>query len=83
MDLHEAIRRRAMVRSFAADPVDPVVVDTVMQAALRAPSAGNTAGTSWVVLEGRRQTSVYWEATTDQAWQRHERPLAEGSAGLR
>src|SRR3984957_11363854 len=48
MDLHEAIRRRAMVRSFATDPVDPGVVDTVLHAALRAPSAGNTAGTSWV-----------------------------------
>ena len=69
MDLHEAIRRRAMVRSFATDPVDPVVLDTVMQAALRAPSAGNTAGTSWVVLEGPAQTSLYWESTTDQAWQ--------------
>ena len=68
MDLHEAIRRRAMVRSFAADPVDPVVVETVIQAALRAPSAGNTAGTSWVVLEGADQTSAYWETTTDRAW---------------
>ena len=57
-----------MVRSFATDPVDPVVLDTVMQAALRAPSAGNTAGTSWVVLEGADQTSVYWDCTTDQAW---------------
>jgi nitroreductase len=68
MDLHEAIRRRAMVRSFAAHPVDPGAVQEVMQAALRAPSAGNTAGTSWVVLEGADQTSVYWESTTDQAW---------------
>jgi nitroreductase len=68
MDLHEAIRRRAMVRSFATDPVDPVVLDAALQAALRAPSAGNTAGTSWVVLEGADQTSVYWDCTTDQAW---------------
>jgi nitroreductase len=69
MDLHEAIRRRAMVRSFATDPVDPDVLDAVMQAALRAPSAGNTAGTSWVVLEGPAQASLYWDSTTDQAWQ--------------
>ena len=61
-----------MVRSFAADPVDPVVVETVIQAALRAPSAGNTAGTSWVVLEGADQTSAYWESTTD----RHGAPRA-------
>jgi nitroreductase len=79
MDLHEAIRRRAMVRSFAADPVDPVVVDTMMQAALRAPSAGNTAGTSWLVLQGVDQTSLYWESTTDQAW----RSTSARSPGLR
>src|ERR1035437_10040105 len=68
MELHEAIRRRAMVRSFAPDPVDPLVVDTIVRAALRAPSAGNTGGTSWVLLEGVAQTSVYWEATTDERW---------------
>jgi nitroreductase len=68
MDLLEAIRRRAMVRSFAIDPVDPGVLDVVLQAALRAPSAGNTAATSWVVLEGADQTSVYWDSTTDQTW---------------
>jgi nitroreductase len=68
MDLHEAIRRRAMVRSFAPDPVDPAVVESIVQAALRAPSAGNTGGTAWVVLDGEAQTAGYWEATTDEAW---------------
>jgi nitroreductase len=68
MELHEAIHRRSMVRSFAPDPVDPAVVDSIVRAALRAPSAGNTAGTSWVVLEGTTETALYWESTTDQAW---------------
>jgi nitroreductase len=77
MDLHEAIRRRAMVRSFASDPVDPATVDTLLRAALRAPSAGNTAATSWVVLDGETQTARYWEATTDQAW-RATSPRSEG-----
>ena len=79
MDLHEAIRRRAMVRSFATDPVDPAVLDSMMQAALRAPSAGNTAGTSWVILEGAAETALYWESTTDQAW----RATSARSPGLR
>jgi nitroreductase len=79
MDLHEAIRHRAMVRSFAIDPVDPVVLQTIMQAALRAPSAGNTAGTSWVILEGPAETSLYWQATTDEAW----RTTSARSPGLR
>jgi nitroreductase len=77
MDLHEAIRRRAMVRSFATDPIEPVLVDTMVEAALRAPSAGNTAGTSWVVLTGPAETAPYWEATTDQPW-RDSSPRAEG-----
>jgi nitroreductase len=79
MDLQEAIRRRAMVRSFATDPVDPVVLQTIMQAALRAPSAGNTAGTSWVILEGPAETSLYWQATTDEVW----RTTSARSPGLR
>ena len=68
MELHEAIRRRAMVRSFAGDPIDPALVDGVVQATLRSPSAGNTGGTAWVVLQGASETSLYWEATTDAAW---------------
>ncbi len=77
MDLHEAIRRRAMVRSYAADPVDPTVVDGIVRAALRAPNAGNTAGTSWVVLSGPAETTAYWEATTDETW-RTTSPRAAG-----
>ena len=68
MELHEAIRRRGMVRSFARDPIDADLVEGLVRAALRAPSAGNTGGTAWVVLEGEAQTSTYWEAATDEAW---------------
>jgi nitroreductase len=77
MDLHQAIRRRAMVRSFARDPVDPEVVDTILRAALRAPSAGNTGGTAWMVLEGAAETATYWGSTTDEAW-RATSPRSEG-----
>jgi len=57
-----------MVRSFAPDSVDPAVVDRLLQAALRSPTAGNTGATSWLVLEAEAQTSLYWEATTDETW---------------
>jgi nitroreductase len=73
MELHETIRRRAMVRSFAGDPVDPAVVDRLLQAALRSPTAGNTGATAWLVLDGETQTAQYWEATTDKAWRRTSR----------
>jgi nitroreductase len=79
MELLEAVRRRAMVRSFSSEPVDADQLDRLLQGALRAPTAGNTRGTAWVVLEGR-QTEAYWEATTDEAW-RERNP--EWAAGLR
>jgi len=72
MELREAIRRRAMVRGFSPQPVDEKVVDRLVRGALRSPTAGNTAGTAWVVLEGAEQTSAYWEATTDDAWRRNQ-----------
>ena len=77
MDLHEAIRRRAMVRSYAPDPIDPALIDRIVAAALRAPSAGNTAATSWVILSGPAETARYWEATTDESW-RTTSPAADG-----
>jgi nitroreductase len=80
VELHEAIRRRAMVRSFSAEPVDPAVVDAILSAALRSPTAGNTGGTAWVVLEGPEQTAGYFDATTDEAWRARNRDRAEGLA---
>jgi nitroreductase len=77
MELHEAIRRRAMVRSFSRDPVDRPVLDRILTAALRAPTAGNTGGTAWVVLQGDDQTRSYWDATTDAEW-RDSSPRWEG-----
>ena len=70
MELHEAIGRRAMVRSFSTEPVESAVVDRILLDALRSPTAGNTGGTAWVVLEGPEQTRRYWEATIDPAWRR-------------
>jgi nitroreductase len=62
VELSDAVRRRRMVRSFGPRPVDPEVVDRIVQAALRAPSAGNTRATSFVVLEGD-DTARLWDAT--------------------
>jgi len=61
MDLGDAVRRRRMVRAFAAEPVDPSVVDGLVDLARRAPSAGNSQGWAFVVLEGAEQTNLYWD----------------------
>jgi nitroreductase len=77
MELHEAIRRRSMVRSFSDDPIEPALVDDILRLALRSPTAGNAGGTAWVVLEGPTHTSVYFDVTTDESW-RTDNPRWEG-----
>lgn len=57
-----------MVRSFADRPVDPDLVDGLLDQALRAPSAGNTRGTAWLVLAGPDQTATYWAHATTGDW---------------
>lgn len=51
-----------MTRSFRAERVPKVVLDRVLDRARRVPSAGNSQGFDFVVLEGP-QTARYWEAT--------------------
>ena len=51
-----------MVRSYRPDPVDPELVDELIRLASKGPSAGNTWGTHFVVLEGP-ETSRYWDLT--------------------
>jgi nitroreductase len=66
-----------MVRSFGPDPLESGAAEAIVRAALRAPTAGNTGGTAWIVLEGEAQTSTYWAATTDEDW-RSASPRWEG-----
>lgn len=67
MELTEALRRRRMVRAFVPDrPVEPVVLDRVLDAARRVPSAGNTQGLDLVVLEGSG-TAAYWDVAFPSA----------------
>jgi nitroreductase len=68
VELREVLQRRQMCRSFARDPVDATVLEQILAGALSAPTAGNTQGTSWVVLQGAAQTQTYWDATTDDVW---------------
>ena len=65
-----------MTRNFTGAVLDRGVVDDLVALALRAPSAGNTQGRDFVVLEGPGETSRYWDATTDAAWRERSRRFA-------
>ena len=52
-----------MVRNYSSEPVDPDVVDRVLAAGHRAPSAGNSAGWAFLVLDSPGDVARYWRAT--------------------
>jgi len=76
VELTDAVRRRYMTRNFTGEPLDPAMVDELLALALHAPSAGNTQGREFVVLQGAGQIATYWDATTDAAWRRRSRRFA-------
>jgi nitroreductase len=63
MQFTEVVQQRRMVRSFLPRAVAPEITDRLLDLARRAPSAGNTWGTHFVVLEGAEQTGRYWDLT--------------------
>jgi nitroreductase len=63
MEFAEVVRRRRMHRSFEPTPIAPDVLERVLDAGRRAPSAGHSQGWAYVVLEGPDQTARYWDIT--------------------
>lgn len=66
MELAAAVRARRMCRAFRPDPLPTDVVDGLLDLARRHPSAGNTAATSFLVLEGPA-TAGYWDVSLPPA----------------
>lgn len=54
-----------MVRRYAERPVDPAVVDRMLDNAVRAPSAGFTQGWAFLVLDTPADVSLFWATTSE------------------
>jgi nitroreductase len=62
VEFETVVRNRRMTRAFLPDPVDPAVINSLVDLASRSPSAGKTQGWHLVVLEGS-DTTRYWDIT--------------------
>lgn len=60
MELQRAIRGRRMVRAFERRAIDADVLDRVLDAARRVPSAGNSQGVDLLVID---EPERYWSMT--------------------
>lgn len=65
MEFSEVVRRRRMVRRYDPErPVDPALLDRMLDHATRAPSAGFSQGWAFLVLESREQVHRFWAAAS-------------------
>lgn len=67
MDVPQAIRARHMVRSFTDEPVGAAALEELCDLARRAPSAGNSQGTAFLVLDEASSVARYWDVTLPAA----------------
>jgi nitroreductase len=63
MEFADVVRRRRMVRTYSDRPVDRPVLDRLLEHASHAPSAGNSAGFEFLVLDRPEDVARYWRAT--------------------
>ena len=63
MNVRAALESRRSCRSFLDRSLPSGLVDALVDRARRTPSAGNTQGVGFLVLEGSEQTAAYWGIT--------------------
>jgi nitroreductase len=68
--LQDVVRRRRMVRDFAARPVPDTSLERVLEASLHAPSAGFAQGLELVVLDDPSDLERFWDLTDPSARKR-------------
>jgi nitroreductase len=63
VEFSDVLTRRRMVRHYLDDPVDAAVLERVLAAGLRAPSAGFSQGYAVLVLDTAEQRQRFWGVT--------------------
>lgn len=76
MDCLEAIMGRRSIRRYTDDPVSESQIETILQAAMAAPSAGNQQSWRFIIVTSRPQLSRLSQATP------YSSMLADAPVGL-
>jgi nitroreductase len=63
MEFRDVLAHRRMVRHYLDEPVDQAVLERVLAAGLRAPSAGFSQGYALLVLDRPEQRDRFWTST--------------------
>ena len=76
MEFSEVVRKRRMVHVFQPRPVDPNLIDRLLDIARRGPSAGFSQGTDFLVLDEPATLRRFWQLTDDPQFPREPDELA-------
>jgi nitroreductase len=76
VEFADVVRRRRMVHVFEQRPVDPAVIDQLLDIARRGPSAGFSQGTDFLVLDDPAAVARFLELTDDPQFPRSDDALA-------
>jgi nitroreductase len=68
MELKEVIRNRHIVRSFSSTPIPKLILDEILIAANRAPSAGNLQARDFIIIDDQRIKAKLSAAALDQTF---------------
>ena len=63
MNLDTAILTRRSIRSFSNKPVSKVTVDSLIEAAILAPSAGNKQGWQFIIVDSDEIKKLFARST--------------------
>jgi nitroreductase len=66
MEFRDVVRRRRMIRKYDERPVDPAVVDRMLEHATHAPSAGFSQGWAFLRLDTPDDIARFWRTTTPE-----------------
>ena len=63
LQLEEVLKRRRMVRAFDPSPIEPAVLNKILNSLFQAPSAGFTQGLEVLVLDNLESIEQFWSLT--------------------
>ena len=82
MEFKDVVRRRRMVRRFEQRPVPADVMERILEAGRRAPSAGFSQGLELLVLDTPGTIAEFWAITRDPKFPWEDEDIAVGPTVL-
>jgi nitroreductase len=69
VEFRDVVRHRKMWRTYEDLPIDPSVVDRILDVGRRAPSAGFSQGVAFLLLQGENEIGTFWDAVSrEEDW---------------